>query len=84
MAFQPFYFVTFGGFVALGIYMPSLLKEVFHLTPAAAVARTAGFVLLATIARPLGGWLSDRIGGARMLVWVFLALAVLALGLTSE
>jgi MFS transporter, NNP family, nitrate/nitrite transporter len=64
--------------------MPSLLREVFHLTPAAAGARTAGFVLLATIARPLGGWLSDRIGGARMLAWVFVALALLALGLTSD
>jgi NNP family nitrate/nitrite transporter-like MFS transporter len=81
--FSLFYFVTFGGFVALGIYMPSLLKEVFHLTPADAGARTAGFVVIATAARPLGGWLSDRVGGARVLVWVFLALAALASGLTS-
>jgi NNP family nitrate/nitrite transporter-like MFS transporter len=81
--FSLFYFVTFGGFVALGIYMPSLLKEVFHLTPADAGARTAGFVVIATAARPLGGWLSDRVGGARVLIWVFLALAALASGLTS-
>jgi NNP family nitrate/nitrite transporter-like MFS transporter len=79
-----FYFVTFGGFVALGIYMPSLLKEVFHLTPADAGARTAGFVIVATAARPVGGWLSDRLGGARLLTWVFLALAVLAFGLSTD
>jgi MFS transporter, NNP family, nitrate/nitrite transporter len=79
-----FYFVTFGGFVALGIYLPSLLREVFQLTPADAGARTAGFVLLATAMRPLGGWLSDRHGGARVLVWAFGALALLALGLSSQ
>ena len=79
-----FYFVTFGGFVALGIYMPSLLKEVFHLSPADAGARTAGFVVVATAARPIGGWLSDRLGGARLLTWVFLALAALAFGLASD
>ncbi len=79
-----FYFVTFGGFVALGIYLPSLLKEVFGLTPADAGARTAGFVVLATLARPVGGWLSDKIGGARLLTYVFGALALLAYGLSSS
>ena len=83
MASSLFYFVTFGGLVALGIYMPSLLKELFSLTPAAAGARAAGFVLLATASRPLGGWPSDRLSGARVLAWVFGLLALLALGLTS-
>jgi NNP family nitrate/nitrite transporter-like MFS transporter len=81
--FSLFYFVTFGGFVALGLYLPSLLKDIFHLTPADAGARTAGFVVVATLARPVGGVLSDRVGGARVLMVVFLALAVLALGLSS-
>jgi MFS transporter, NNP family, nitrate/nitrite transporter len=79
-----FYFVTFGGFVALGIYFPSLLKEVFHLTPADAGARTAGFVVLATVLRPVGGWLSDRVGGAKVLTWVFAALPFLAIGLATD
>ena len=67
-----FYFLTFGGFVAFSIYLPTLLKDEFHLTPADAGFRTAGFVVLATLLRPLGGWLSDRIGGARVLSAVFL------------
>lgn len=78
-----FYFLTFGGFVALGIYLPSLLKEVFHLTPEDAGVRTAGFVVLATLARPLGGWLSDRAGGARVLAGVFAAVTLLAYFLVS-
>lgn len=70
-ALSVFYFLTFGGFVALSIYLPTLLKEIFSLTPEDAGARTAGFVVLATLARPVGGWISDRIGGQRLLLYVF-------------
>ncbi|HWE50306.1 MAG TPA: MFS transporter [Bryobacteraceae bacterium] len=70
-ALSAFYFLTFGGFVAFSIYLPSLLKDQFHLQPADAGFRTAGFVVLATVLRPLGGWLSDRVGGARVLSAVF-------------
>jgi NNP family nitrate/nitrite transporter-like MFS transporter len=72
-----FYFLTFGGFVAFSIYLPTLLKDLFKLTPADAGARTAGFVLLATLLRPIGGMLADRWGGARVLVGVFIAVSVL-------
>jgi NNP family nitrate/nitrite transporter-like MFS transporter len=74
-----FYFLTFGGFVAFSIYLPSLLRDLFELTPTDAGARTAGFVVVATLMRPLGGILADRWGGARVLVWVFLAVAGLGL-----
>lgn len=72
-----FYFLTFGGFVAFSIYLPTLLKDNFSLSAADAGARTAGFVLLATLMRPVGGMLADRKGGARVLVAVFTAVAVL-------
>lgn len=77
------YFITFGGFVALGVYLPTLLKSHFGLSLADAGLRTAGFVVLATLMRPLGGWLSDRVGGARLLVGVFALVAGLALLLIS-
>jgi len=72
-----FYFLTFGGFVAFSIYLPTLLRDLFKLTPADAGARTAGFVLLATLMRPVGGILADRFGGARVLAFVFVAVALL-------
>jgi NNP family nitrate/nitrite transporter-like MFS transporter len=78
-ALSAFYFLTFGGFVAFGIYLPSLLRSQFGLSPVDAGFRTAGFVVLATAARPLGGWLSDRIGGARLLSAVFLGIVPFAL-----
>src|SRR5580704_17255776 len=74
-----FYFLTFGGFVAFSIYLPVLLKDQFGLKPSDAGFRTAGFVVLATLARPLGGRLADKIGGARVLQVVFLGIIPLAL-----
>src|SRR5579864_4167424 len=70
-ALAAFYFLSFGGFVAFSIYLPSLLKDEFGLKAADAGFRTAGFVILATLLRPVGGWLGDRIGGARVLSIVF-------------
>lgn len=73
-----YYFLTFGGFVAMAIYLPIFLTEMFKLTPQNAGLRTAGFVVLATIMRPIGGILADRIGGTAILKWVFPATAVMA------
>ncbi|WP_245647324.1 MFS transporter [Microtetraspora niveoalba] len=61
------YALTFGGFVAFGSYLPLYLKDAYELTTADAAARAAGFVLLATLTRPVGGWLADRIGGRTVL-----------------
>ena len=77
-----FYFLTFGGFVAFAIYLPTLLKDQFGLAPADAGFRAAGFVVLATLLRPVGGSLADRIGGARVLSGVFLGVVPFALLLT--
>ena len=79
-----FYFVTFGGFVALGLGLPKLLQDIFHLTRADAGLRVAGYVVAATVMRPVGGWLSDRVGGARLLAMAFLGAGVLALGMISD
>jgi len=78
-ALSAFYFLTFGGFVAFSIYLPSLLKDQFGLTAQDAGLRTGGFVVLATLLRPVGGWLSDKIGGARLLSTVFFGVIPLAL-----
>jgi MFS transporter, NNP family, nitrate/nitrite transporter len=73
-----YYFLTFGGFVAMAIYLPIFLTEMFHLTPQDAGLRTAGFVVLATAMRPIGGVLADRVGGRSILKWVFPIAGVMA------
>lgn len=55
------YAVTFGAFVAFGVYLPVLLKVSYGLSLTDAAARAAGFILLATIARPIGGRMSDKV-----------------------
>jgi NNP family nitrate/nitrite transporter-like MFS transporter len=71
------YAVAFGGYVAFSVYLPAYLKTAYGLTQADAANRMAGFVLLAVIMRPFGGWLSDRYGPTRVLSG---ALLVVALG----
>jgi MFS transporter, NNP family, nitrate/nitrite transporter len=78
-----FYFLAFGGFVAMFLYLPKLLTEVHDLTKTDAGARAAGFALLAVVGRPTGGWLSDRVGAARVLLVCFVAVGVLALVLAA-
>lgn len=61
------YAVAFGGYVAFSVYLPTYLKSGYGLTQADAANRMAGFVLLAVLMRPVGGWLSDRISPIRVL-----------------
>jgi NNP family nitrate/nitrite transporter-like MFS transporter len=72
------YAITFGAFVAFGLYLPVLLNQSYGLTATDAASRAAGFVLLATMVRPLGGWLSDRSNGIIVLRVVFLTISLLA------
>ncbi len=74
-----YYFLTFGGFVAMAVYLPIFLTDTFGLSPRDAGFRTAGFVVLATAMRPVGGWIADRFGGRRVLVLVFLAVALMSI-----
>ena len=71
-----FYFITFGGFVALFLLMPTLLQDWFGYSKGEASAKAAGFVIAATLARPVGGWLSDNYGAYPVLVLVFAGIAI--------
>lgn len=71
------YAITFGGFVAFAVYLPTFLTDVYGLTVSDAALRAAGFIVLATLARPVGGAFADRWGGAVVLLF---ALAAIGLG----
>ncbi len=71
-----FYFITFGGFVAMGFLLPTLLQDWFDYSKSEASARAAGFIVAATIARPVGGWIADRVGPAPVLVLAFAGIAI--------
>ncbi|MGN6301254.1 MAG: MFS transporter [Angustibacter sp.] len=61
------YALAFGGYVAFSVYLPAYLKTAYGLEQADASNRMAGFVLVAVFMRPVGGWLSDRLGATRVL-----------------
>jgi MFS transporter, NNP family, nitrate/nitrite transporter len=73
------YAVGFGGYVAFSVYLPTYLKNAYALTQDDAAMKMAGFVLLAVVMRPLGGWLSDRIPPTRVLAITFAVVTVGAL-----
>jgi MFS transporter, NNP family, nitrate/nitrite transporter len=72
------YAVAFGGYVAFSVYLPVYLRNAYGLVPADASNRMAGFVVLAVIGRPIGGWLADKLGSIPVLATVFAVVAVCA------
>jgi len=74
-----FYSVTFGGFVGLASFLNSYFKIQYGLEPATAGTIATFCVISGSFLRPIGGYLADRFGGIRMLILLFLAVAVLML-----
>jgi MFS transporter, NNP family, nitrate/nitrite transporter len=70
------YAIGFGGYVAFSVYLPTYLKNAYALTPADASDRMAGFVVVAVLMRPVGGWLSDRMRPGSVLMVAFSVVAV--------
>ncbi|MBB6439524.1 nitrate/nitrite transporter [Streptomyces candidus] len=70
------YVGTFGSFIGYGFAFGLVLQNQFDST--ALEAASAIFVgpLLGSLSRPLGGWLADRYGGARVTLWNFLGMSV--------
>jgi NNP family nitrate/nitrite transporter-like MFS transporter len=58
-----FYFVTFGGFIALTVWLPTYWTERFSTSLVQAGLLTAVFSLSASLLRVAGGMASDRLGG---------------------
>ncbi len=77
--FSLFYFITFGSFVAFTVFLPSFLVDFFALDKVDAGMRTAGFIVVATLVRPVGGWLADRFQPLFTLLGVFAGLTVAAI-----
>jgi MFS transporter, NNP family, nitrate/nitrite transporter len=73
------YAVAFGGYVAFSVYLPTYLKNGYSLSAADASDKMAGFVVLAVLMRPVGGWLSDRLDPSRVLVGAFTVVAITSL-----
>ncbi|WP_079101813.1 MFS transporter [Carbonactinospora thermoautotrophica] len=72
------YIGTFGSFIGYSAAMPLLLKTQFPGTNAVSYAFAGA--LIGSVARPFGGWLSDKLGGARVTFATFLVMGAGVLG----
>ncbi|MBT1063418.1 MFS transporter [Bowmanella sp. Y26] len=71
--FSLYYFFVFGAFVALALWLPHYLMEVYHLDLATAGILAALYTIPASLFRILGGWLSDRYGARKVMYWTLIA-----------
>lgn len=72
--FSLFYFVTFGAFVALTVFLPSFLVTSYAIDGISAGVYTGIFIVLAAGTRVLGGWLGDHYDSLLLLAGVFILL----------
>lgn len=67
--FALYYFFVFGGFVAIALWTPHYLVEVYHVDIRTAGLGAAFFGLSASIFRSYGGRLADRVGARSVMYW---------------
>ncbi|MEZ5888592.1 MAG: MFS transporter, partial [Paracoccaceae bacterium] len=69
--FSLYYFFVFGAFVALALWMPHYLIDVYGVDVKTAGMSAAAFSLSASVFRAYGGHLSDRFGARAVMYWCF-------------
>jgi NNP family nitrate/nitrite transporter-like MFS transporter len=70
------YIGTFGSFIGYSFAFGLVLQNQFGRTPLQAAAVTFIGPLLGSVIRPVGGWLADRYGGAKITFYNFVGMGV--------
>ena len=74
------YLGTFGSFIGYAAGFPLLIKSQFPGVNPLAYAWLGP--LVGAVVRPFGGWLADKLGGARVTLWNFIVMAIAVMGVT--
>lgn len=77
-----FYFISFGGFVGIASSLVLVFNVEYGLPPTTAGYFAAACIFAGSLVRPFGGYMADRVGGARSLLWMF-GIAAVALAIVS-
>lgn len=72
------YLGTFGSFIGYAAGFPLLIKNEFPTINPLAYAWLGP--LIGALVRPFGGWLADKLGGARVTMWNFIVMALAVCG----
>lgn len=72
------YLGTFGSFIGYSAGLPLLIKSAFpHVDP---VQYAFLGPLVGALVRPVGGWMSDKLGGSRVTLWNFVVMGLAVVG----
>ena len=74
--FSLYYVVVFGAYVALAAWLPKYYVDVYDMPLSQAALLTALFIFPASLLRPFGGYLSDKIGARRMMYVTFVIVLI--------
>jgi NNP family nitrate/nitrite transporter-like MFS transporter len=75
------YLGTFGSFIGYSAGLPLLIKSQF---PGISPTKYAFLgPLVGALMRPVGGWVADKLGGARVTFWNFIAMAASVIGILA-
>ena len=80
------YFITFGAFVAFGLFLPNYLVHHFTIDKVDAGIRSGVFIALATFLRPIGGMIGDKFNAVKglMMDFIFLIIGAIILGVSDH
>ncbi|MFT4294409.1 MAG: nitrate/nitrite transporter [Micropruina sp.] len=78
--FSLYYVAVFGSYVALSAWLPKYYIDNFGVDLWSAALLTALFIFPASLLRPLGGWISDRLG-ARTVMYVTFGVMLVTSGI---
>ncbi|MFZ0117900.1 MAG: nitrate/nitrite transporter [Pseudonocardiaceae bacterium] len=67
---------TFGSFIGYSFAFGLVLQNQFGRTPLQSAAVVFIGPLIGSLIRPVGGWMADRYGGAKVTVWTFIGMAL--------
>jgi NNP family nitrate/nitrite transporter-like MFS transporter len=79
--FGLYYFLLFGGFVALAQWLVPYYVNVYSMTIVSAGLLTSVFSLPSSVIRAFGGYLSDRVGARTVMYWILGAIGICSLAL---
>jgi NNP family nitrate/nitrite transporter-like MFS transporter len=70
------YSLTFGGFVGLSSFLPVFFHDQYRLSKVQAGDFTTLVIVAGSFLRPVGGWIADRIGGYRLLLFLLAGVSI--------